>query len=542
MPFFGSWYTLPMGEKVVNRFQLRRKIDEAVAALADCSSEAELVQSVEAIVQEHAPTLVLSALRKHLNSESSQMRGGLGRLAARLPEVESVALLRKEAGRRDNPTQTRLTAAMILEKFLDVEVPPGLMGDLNDPHLVVKQSLQEALEAGRANRQVLLEYVLQMRQESQEVAFLILDLLGQLAEADQPALLQLIAYDDRAAVAEAAIARLGALRGPAVAGQSAAALQALKYSLRPELARLPERQLRKMSLAGVGWEPVASDDWSALISPCSFQGTQHLLLVRYEEKAGGTLISMRINRMVGILDSFGNESVEREQLPPRRPEGEMLSVSLTREEHQVFLSVPYAYARESLESCLESHWRAGGRGLAGEFTLYCPLIFAYSAGTIADGLSDLLASGPALWKQGEEELSQATGTLLGHPAMAGWVLRIGDVDREAAAKARERVADDAALEGRPSFAALEPGLLEGVARAIVKENVPQELAEQLRRALLAQAGWLHIAGHHSYARRAVYTAESLRHEPLDSHPLLLQMIVLGLLNFEDRVGEIGKTL
>ena len=530
-----------MGEKIANTFQLRRRIDEAVAALADCSSEAELVQSVEAIVQEHAPTLVLPALRKHLNSDSSQMRGGLGRLAARMPRVESVALLRKEAGRRDNPTQTRLTAAMILEKFLNVEVPPGLMGDLNDPHLVVKQSLQEALEAGRNNRQVLLEYVLQMRQESQEVAFLILDLLGQLAEADQPALLHLIAYDDRPAVAETAIARLGALRGPAVAGQSAAALRALKYSLRPELARLPERQLRKMSLAGVGWEPVATEDWSALISPCSFQGTQHLWLVRYEEEAGGSLIGMRINRMVGILDAFGNESVEREHLPPRRPVGEMLSVSLTREDQKVFLSIPYAYARHSLESCLESYWQAGGRGLADGFTLYCPLIFGYSAGAMADDMSDLLASGPALWGQGEGELSQVTGTLLGHRAMAGWVLPVGDGDREAAAEARERVADNAALQGSPSFAALEPGMLESVAHSIVRESVPQELAEQLRRALLAQAGWLHIAGHQSYARRAVYTAESLRHEPLDSHPLLLQMIVLGLRNFEERVGEIGET-
>ena len=530
-----------MSEKIVNTFQLRRLIDEAVAALADCSSEAELVQSVEAIVQEHPQPLVLRALRKHLNSDSSQMRGGLGRLAARLPHVDSVALLRKEAGRRENPTQTRLTAAMILERFLHIEVSPGLMGDLSDPHLVVKQSLQEALEAGRLNRQILLEYVLQMRQESEEVAFLVLELLGQLAEADQPELLRLIAYDDRVAVAEAAMARLGALRGPAVAGQCAAALQALKYSLKPALAEVAARQLRKMSLAGVGWEPRAADGWSALISPCNFQGTQHLWLVRHEGKAGGIVLAMRINRVVGIVDAFGNEAVDQTQLPPRRPVGDMLSISLTREEHKVFLSIPYAYARHSLESCLESHWQAGGRGLTGEFALYCPLIFAYSAGSMADDMSELLESGPALWEQGEGELSQVTGTLLGHPAMAGWVLPVGDGERAAATGTRERVGDGAALPGSQVLAKLEPETLERLARSIEGEGVRQDLAEQLRRALLAQAGWLHIAGHRSYARRAVYAAESLRHEPLHSHPLLLQMIALGLRNAGESAGEKGET-
>jgi len=530
-----------MSEKTVNTFQLRREIDSAVAALAECTSEEEQVQSVEAIVRKHPSTLVLPALRKRLNSASSQMRGGLGRLAARLPHDESVALLRKEAGRRENATQTRLTAAMILERFLNVEVPPGLMGDLSDPHLVVKQSLQEAQEAGRFNRQVLLEYVLQMRQESEEVAFLVLDLLGQLAEADQPELLRLIAYDDRAVVAEAAMASLGALRGPGVAEKSAAALQALKCSLRPDLARVAARQLRKMSLAGVGWEPLFAEGWSALISPCSVQGTQHLWLVRYGEEAGGTLIGMRINRVVGILDTFGNEEVEQAQLPPRRPVGDMLSVSLAREEHNILLSIPYAYARHALESCLENHWEADGRGLAGEFALYCPLIFAHSAGAMADDISDLLGSGPSLWGQVEEDLTQVTGTLLGHPAMAGWVLPVGDVDGSVGAEARGRVRRGGAPPGRQVIDVLDAETLENVARSIAGKGVPQGLAEQLRRALLAQAGWLHIAGQQGYARRAVYAAESLRHEPLHSHPLLLQMIALGLRDPEKSVGGPGGT-
>lgn len=523
-----------MSEKIINTFQQRRQVDEAVAALAGASSESELAQAVQRITQDHASALVLPALRKYLDTGSSRMRGGLGRLAALLPRPETVALLRKEAGRRDNPTQTRLTAAMILERFLQVEVSPGLMGDLNDPNIIVMQSLQEALEEGRANRHVLLEYVRQMRQENQDVAFLVLDLLGQLEELDQPALLRLIAYDSRAAVAEAALTRLGGLRDPVVAAQSAAALHALQASLQPELAQGAARQLRKLRLAGVRWEPTPADDWWALITPCDFQGSQRLWFLREAKEAEGALIGLRINRVAGILETFGSEMVDRQHLPPRRPVGEMLSVSLAPGESTVFLTIPYAYARHCLQHCLESHWHAAARALPEEFTLYNPFILRYRADAISSRMSALLESGADLWTQEASDLSQVTGRLLGHPAMAGWFLPVQNAETD-----QSWDAQDHRGQGRPSpdelsSANLPPEALGRLARAVVAETVPQELAEQLRQALLAQAAWLHIAGHQSYARHAVYTAESLRREPLHTHPLLLQMIALGFHHHQEK--------
>lgn len=523
-----------MSDKIINTLQQRRQLDEAVAALVDTSSESELAQAVQGIMREHAPTLILPALRKHLNTGSSQMRGGLGRLAALLPQPETVALLRKEAGRRGNPTQSRLTAAMILERFLQAEVSPGLMADLNDPNLIVMQSLQEALEAGHANRHILLEYVRQMREESQDIAFLVLDLLGQLAEADQPELLRLIAYDARVAVAEAALARLSALRDPAAAAQSAAGLHALQASLQPDLGQAAARQLRKLRLAGVRWEPTPTDEWWALISPCDFQGTQHLWFLRYTNETEGTLIGLRINRKAGILETFGNEMIDRQDFPPRRRVGEMLSISLAPEESAVFLAVPYAYARHCLQQSLGSHWQAAAGALPEEFTLYSPFIFQHSAGAISDRLAALIESGPELWTKEEGELSQVTGRLLEHPAMAGWFLSVQITDSDVEGGAGDLLSQDLLPTGEHPLANLAPEALERLARSIVKENVPQELGEQLRQALLAQAAWLHLAGHQVYARRAVYAAESLRHEPLHKHPLLLQMIALGFDHLQKR--------
>ena len=525
-----------MSNKIINSLQERRQVEEAVAGLADLSSEPAMMQEVQKIARDHAPSLVLPAIRRHLNTDSSQLRGGLGRLAAQLGGSETVAMLRKEAGRRDNPTQTRLTAAVILERFLQVEVSAGLMGDLRDPNLMVMQSLQEAVEEGKANRQVLLEYVRQMRQENQDVAFLVLSLIDQLAEEDQPELLRLIAYDSRTAVAEAALGQLSGLRDSAIGVHSADALHTLQSSLRPELAQAAARNLRKLRLAGVRWESVPADDWWALISPCDYQGTQHLWFLGTDGGTDCKLVGLRINRIAGILEGFGSENVDGQHLPPRRQIGEMLSISLAPGESAVFLSIPYTYGRQCLQHSLESHWRASSRTLPEEFTLYCPYLFRHSLEPISPQLSSLLASGPELWAQEENSLPQVTMSLLGHPAMANWVLSTGNMSEDISEPGGRIQDSERGRTGLQPLAGLPMEELEKLAGTVVSEEVPQELSEQLRQALLAQAGWLHYAGHQSFARHAVFVAESLNHKQLHSHPLLLQMIALGFIQSQDEGG------
>ena len=520
-----------MSNRIIHSLRERRLVEDAVAGLADTTSEAELTREVQRIASEHAPELVLPAIRKHLGTGSSQMRGGLGRLSTLLAGPETAAMLRTEAGRRDNPTQTRLNAAMILEKFLQVEVSAGLMGDLKDPNFVVLQSLQEAVEEARSNRRVLMEYVRQMRQENPDVAYLVIDLIGQLDETDQPELLRLIAYDSRPGVGEAAVDRLSSLRGAAVGAQSAAKLHTLQSTLRPELARAAARNLRKLRLAGVHWNVQSADDWWALISPSNLQGTQHLWFLWDGNEVEGKLVGLRLNRAAGVLGAFGNDSMDRRHLPSRRQVGELLSISTSPGESTVFVTIPYNYARHLLQVGLESHWRAGSeRALPDDFTLFCPLLFQCQADPISDALSSLLASGPELWDEEQEELSKVSAALLEHAAMAGWILPVDEnsVDTEAIRRqAPRREVDRTGLSSLASIPLQELGKL---AASVVSEDIPQELIEQLRQALLAQAAWLHYAGDQNFARRAVYVAESLRRVPLHKHPLLLQMIARGFLS------------
>ncbi len=519
-----------MSRKVIHSLRERRLVEEAVAGLVDTESEAEVARAVERIAREYAAELVLAAVRKHLETGSSQMRGGLGRLAASLPGPETAAMLRKEAGRRDNPTQTRLNAAMILEKFLQIEVSAGLMGDLRDPNLIVMQSLQEAVTEARSNRFVLLEYVRQMRQENQDVAYLVLDLIGQLEEADQVELLRLIAYDSRRGVAEAALDSLEALRGPEVGERSASALHTLQSTLRPELARTAARSLRKLRLAGVDWALQKADDWWTLLSPSDMQGTQNLWFLGNGDGEGCRLVGLRINGTAGVLGAFGSDSLDRRQLPARRRVGESLSISVAPGESTVFVTIPYNDARQCLQESLGGHWQGSERELPDEFTLFCPFLFACEGGPASSEISSLLASGPALWAEGREELSKVTAALLEHPAMAGWVLQVGRRGADTGEIGGLTPGDRADGDDAGRLARMPLEALGKLAASIVSEDVPQELAGQLRQALLGQAAWLHFAGEKRFARQAVLTAESLLNEPIYSHPLLLQMIARGFLN------------
>ena len=114
-------------------------------------------------------------------------------------------------------------------------------------------------------------------------------------------------------------------------------------------------------------------------------------------------------------------------------------------------------------------------------------------------------------------------SLLGHPAMANWVLSTGNMGEDSSEPGGRAEDSERGRTGLQPLAGLPMEELAKLARNVVSEEVPQELSEQLRQALLAQAGWLHYAGHQSFARHAVFVAESLNHKQLHSHPLLLQI-------------------
>jgi len=517
-----------MSDKIVNTFQARRQLNEELSGLSETQSESELLARVRAIAHGYEPLLILSTLTKFLDNSNSQVRGGLGRLATLLPYDETVVVLRKEAANRQNPTQTRLTAAMILERFLQAELAPGLMSDLKDPETVVMQSLQEALAEGHENHYILLEYVRQMRQENEQVAFQVMELLGRLDAADQPALLRLIAYDMRAGVAQSALERLGAIRQGAPAQAAAQALHTLQHNLSPALAQIAERTLRKLRFAGIRYQPAPLEGWRALITPSTLDGSQDLwFLCQTERENDNLLIGLRINASAGLLDTFGSEAVEVQHMPQPKGVGELVSISLTGGVTTVFMEAPMAYARWRLQAAVDAHWRrAQPQPLPDEYTFYNPYLFASEATELPADLQTLFASGPALWQESHARLAEVATILLRHPAMAGWFIQ----NRRMLETLRSLPADDseAVAQAIGTFK-----------QALFIPQIEQSLRAEVQAGLLAQAGWLAIAGHPQHAQHAVLLAEGFNHLAVAEHPLMEMMLEIGLILLMNR-KESGK--
>lgn len=519
-----------MSEKIINTFQQRRQLNEAITSLAETTTQTDLRTQVQEIIQTYDPDLVIPALLKQLDTPSSQLRGGLGQLAILLPQDQIVPALRNTVANRNNPTQSRLTAALILDRFLQAEISPALLSDLQDPQEVVMQSLQEAVEEGRENRHILLEYVRQMRQENESVAFMVMDLLGQLPAADRLDLLRLIAYDARSGVARKAIQHLAQMRQGEAAEQAAEALHTLQFSLPPDLAQEAERSLRKLKFSGVDYTPPGPAGWRALLSPANRRGTQDLWFIRTQEAdPHGTLIGLRINANDGVQETFGSEAIEKQYLPPDKPIGQMFSISMTSGTATVFLEVPFDYARWQLQNTLDSHWQqANPRPLPDEYALYNAAIWSFAAPEVDPALQTLLASGPDLWEKKEWDVEIVSAELLHHPAMSGWIFQ----NRQMA----DRVQEMAAKPDQFDVTAIVKSVLQET--FVQNDNVTdEEVADGLREGLLAQAGWLAIADQEEDARRALFVAESLQHIPPLRHPLLRLMMEMGVVLLYRRQQE-----
>ncbi len=519
-----------MSDKLINTFHLRRKLNADIEALGNTTNESELLEQVRAIAQKYEHDLIMTVMRKYLDTGSSQLRGGLGRLAAMLPFEEVTALLRHEAANRNNPTQARLTAALILERFLQAEIAAALMSDLKDPEVVVMQSLEEALEEGRTNRYVLLDYVRQMRQENEDVAYMVIDLLDLLPAADSPELLRLIAYDTRPLVARTAMDKLATLRSPDVGYQAAEALDNLQVNLAPALAEYATRCLRKLRFSGVVYNPPPITGWRALLTPVSLSGEQDLWFLRSEQNSG-ILIGLRFDTTAGLLETFGSEDVEARYLPPNRAVGELISIAITSNTPMVFLEVPVDYARWHLRQVLERHWQQPApRPLPLEYTLHSLNLFRYQAPQLDPKLTALFESGPTQWADiiqradGYEaggysghRLAEIAAEFLRHPAMSGWFFQEQSL--------REAVLRATAQSGRADPATLLPPLI-----AQLFDGAAGELMmSRLQIALKAQAAWLSIAGHERNAGYAMLLAESFNHVPIVKHPLTALMMEVGLM-------------
>jgi hypothetical protein len=444
------------------------------------------------------------------------LRGGLGHIASLLPPDEIGPKLRSAAANRSNGEQMRVTAALILERFLGESLSPAILNDLSQTNEVAFQSLREAVEEGARNRHVLLEYVTQMHQTNEQIALMVLDLVARLDADDRVDFYRLLAQDEWPVVMRAALPLLERLAGDNE--KALRALYTLRFMLPPNEAEQVTRTLRKLQFTGHHYTPPSPTGWRALMSPADIGGSYSVWLVRgtTEERNDGVLLGMVINHRLGILQTFGSEMLPSEQLPSPHPIGQLATVRTDNGQSAVLLEIPFEVARWLLAQTHAAHWASVPlRPLPSEYRLYGDRLWEFAIPEVDPTLAVYFTEDDSPLPP-TDELDKAAMQLLAHPALDGWSFNnrlllqsLGAVGSSLAQLPMQEVASI-------------------MLRELSQRAEYVQLLSALTAALRAQAVWLHIAGNIESAQRAHLLARAMAQLPPSQNPLLLRLLEAGL--------------
>lgn len=511
-----------MTDKIINTFQQRRQLEQAIVDLAQTNNELELTEAARQIAHNFPLELVLNGLVKHLDTPNSQVRGGLGHLAALLPSEAVTPVLRNAVANRQNSPQMRFTALTIAQRFLGVELPTALTDDIQNSDDVALQSLREAIEEGQRNRHILIEYVTQMQQHDEEIAFMVLQALERIVPTDQVALLRLLAQDSRSRVAKAALGRLERLAS--TEGAALRALYTLQFTLPPELSSQVERIVRKYQFTGKRYTPSDSTGWRALLGPAEPNGSQVVWFVKPPTPpAAGVLLSFTLNLGVGILQFFASDAMDATVLPDPRPIGQLVAVTTDRGASTVLLEAPFDYGRWLVGLALPPHFSnaatANGatQALPPEYTLYNDLLWQFAPPQVEASVQAYFNPQPSEPVPGTSaHLIEYAEQLFAHPAMEHWA-----VQGRALLLVMQR-------NGTPPPHLPTAEIVTVLLREMAKWPESASLLVALERGLRAQAGWLYYAGNQELAHYAQLLAEEMPRLSITQNPVLAQMLTLGL--------------
>ena len=502
---------------VISSFQQRRQLEEAVASMAATRSDRELRQFTADLVAAYPQTMLMATLVRHLGASNSQLRGGLGHLAAQLPHDDAVNTLRQIVADRQRPAIERTTAALIMDRYLNAPAPAALMADLAGDDEAPFQSLLDAVEEGRSNRYILLEYVMQMQQHPAETAFMVMGMIDRLPSADRSELLRLIAQDARLPVARAALDRLGLLA--ADEPSALRALHTLQFALPPARADQVERTLRKLQFGGRRYTPPTPTGWRALVTPPDAGGFLSVWFVHPAtgDASDGVLLGFVLSLFTGMLQFSGGEEMEAALLPEVHALGDVFKVEVGRGALLTMQETPFDLGRWLLRTALAVHWaREQVQPLPNEYYLYNDRLWEYTAPQIDAALAQrwTAPTAPPDAIPDPDALGEAAEALMDHPAMQGWLLWSLALWETVEPSARQR----------HSPGTLVRLVLRELAEAPEKDDLLQAMATGLR----ALSLWFASSGDNLHADRAGLFVRWFARLPVAENPLLELLLLRGL--------------
>jgi len=488
--------------KVLTGLLERRTIEAAFDALAAAATPAELSKHAQAIA-DHG-NAALPVLLARLNTEDPKVRGGLGLVVQRL-ERESVAPALKAAIRaRGHSDQARVTALTLLERYLNEPADEGLLGMIQNPAGVARQSLHELSMAMSQSPAAIVEYLTQLAEQPPDAPGLLMQALpGLLPDPHLITLLRMFAQGADARLAQQAIELLGRTRLP----EALLALTSLAVMLPPERAAAAERGARKLRFSGVQASPAAPPEaWQALLSPVDGTGAQVIWFVCRPPETGRTMaLSIFTQDPAGIVAAAQTDDLAEADAPPAVPEGEILSVPQPGDRKPLMLlGASFDAGRQLVYQAQKQNW-AGGQLLPLTYRFLGEMLWQYGPAAEADTQEEIAAD--LLARRGDQ-----TAALLDHPAFAGWFWRA-----TALYDAAERLGPRHERQARAAEIA-----------DLARRYFGPADAASYRRRFLVMARWLQIARQPDVAELAQAAAAQLAINPPAEMLLVRRLIGIGL--------------
>ncbi len=495
--------------KIITTLRQRREIEQQIRDLVALKGPEDIERQLVAITAQGEA--LTSTLLANLDTAEPHFRGALGLIAARLPADKIGPALHAAAADATQPDQARLTAVMILERYLNESVDPNILAGMDDPREIALQSLREVVAESAKDRAILAEYARSFSEQPDDVAGVVLDALEVIAPEDQPDLLRVLAQDERAFVRDGILALLGRNRTPA-AGR---ALQILLPTAPAATQTIIQRALRKRALAGAPVEPLPAVDptWRVLASPIDGQGTQSIWFL--QERAGQVecrFLSVLLNDQIGVKDAFGGDHIQGQHFPSAAPLGATHAVPLHESNLTLnLLEAPFDYGRRRILAGLRINAERRAAPPV-EYRLLNDFLWGYQWDEAARA-----PQMPALDEAGAAQLLPRTLRILDLPDFTTWFM-----ESEALLAYAERVRALASTGGPVS-----------VPRPWIAELAGAHFESAERRALYAarlnaMSEWLLLGGNNEPARLARAASMTLESTPPAEHPFLLRLAQIGL--------------
>jgi hypothetical protein len=510
-----------MSAKIINTLRDRLEIERQLQSLLKIEPEEKFLAQARRIAEGGAQ--VVAVVIDSLDRTHPRELSALGAIASFYPNREEILTkLYSAAADTERPDRERVSAMLILERFLEESVAPYLLQTLDDPRAVAFESIRELIAAGEHKPAVLLDYTKALSQHPDETVLDIIDTLVEVGEERAVPALCLWAQHEQEAVSTAALSALGQIRHV----DAANGLQSLIPLLPPRRIPLAERSLRKLQFAGLPAAPQPTPDgtWRTLASPIDGDGRQVVWFASDPNQEGECqFLGLVLIEDTGIVQAYGNHTVPVQALPRAVRPGHihrvpMKLLSLPGAEQADESAVLYMletdldYGRTRVRQA-QSRNHELGQPLPPAYRLLGQLIWRYDADEI-DAASQQPPELEHTW-----DLLTRTGSLPRHPLFLGW--SVGSEQVEAVAHS-------------PSDNGIDASDRETImtwAAQIAQAHFDRTAVQRTRVRLLEMAEWLWRAEQISLAELTMAAAQTIEQVPPAQHPFTVSMAALGLERF-----------